>query len=246
MPTYLRPMAPVAADVILCGDPGRALALAQELMPQPRMSNHHRGLWGYWGTTTEGDQLSVHATGIGGPSAAAVFTELVRLGMRRAIRIGSCLSLDGALAVGTTVSAARILAADGAGRSAGLRAGEAIEPDPDLGRGLDGFAELRATVVSVDLPPGRSAVVASDPSEDLQDGAARPTPSEPPDPPSVVDMQSATLAALARTHSIRFAVGLVVAESGSVRLEDEPLERLLLELGRAALSGRSTLTLDLS
>ena len=47
MPARLRPTAPIAPDAILVGDPGRALLLAQELLEQPKMSNHARGLWGY-------------------------------------------------------------------------------------------------------------------------------------------------------------------------------------------------------
>ena len=49
MPSRLRPTAPFAADAILVGDPGRALLLAQELLEEPKMSNHARGLWGYSG-----------------------------------------------------------------------------------------------------------------------------------------------------------------------------------------------------
>jgi len=54
VPTRLRPTAPIAADAILVGDPGRALLLAQELLEQPKMSNHARGLWGYSGATPDG------------------------------------------------------------------------------------------------------------------------------------------------------------------------------------------------
>ena len=57
MPARLRPTAPIAADAILVGDPGRALMLAQELLQQPKMSNHARGLWGYTGVTANGDEL---------------------------------------------------------------------------------------------------------------------------------------------------------------------------------------------
>ena len=49
MPPRLRPTAPIAADAVLVGDPGRALLLAQELLEEPKMSNHARGLWGYSG-----------------------------------------------------------------------------------------------------------------------------------------------------------------------------------------------------
>jgi len=99
MPARLRPSAPIAADAILVGDPGRALMLAQELLVQPKMSNHARGLWGYTGVTPAGDELTIQATGMGGPSAAVVLADLAELGMRRAIRIGTGASL-GSLALG--------------------------------------------------------------------------------------------------------------------------------------------------
>ncbi|MGA8365049.1 MAG: hypothetical protein WB709_11075, partial [Solirubrobacteraceae bacterium] len=44
---HLRPTAELAERVLLPGDPGRALALAQVLIDAPLMFNHHRGLWGY-------------------------------------------------------------------------------------------------------------------------------------------------------------------------------------------------------
>ncbi len=72
VPARLRPSAPIAPDAVLVGDPGRALMLAQELLEQPKMANHARGLWGYWGQTPQGQPLTIQSTGIGAPSAAAV------------------------------------------------------------------------------------------------------------------------------------------------------------------------------
>jgi uridine phosphorylase len=99
MPARLRPSAPIAAEAILVGDPGRALMLAQELLVQPKMSNHARGLWGYTGVTHAGDELTIQSTGMGGPSAAVVLADLAELGVKRAIRIGTCASL-GSLVLG--------------------------------------------------------------------------------------------------------------------------------------------------
>jgi uridine phosphorylase len=93
MPAILRPTATFAADAILVGDPGRALLLAQELLEKPKMSNHARGLWGYTGVTPAGRELTIQSTGMGGPSAAVVLADLAELGLRRAIRIGTCASL---------------------------------------------------------------------------------------------------------------------------------------------------------
>src|SRR4249919_2692732 len=93
-PARLRPTAPIAAEAILVGDPGRALMLAQELLAEPKMSNHARGLWGYTGTTEAGRELTIQATGMGGPSAALVLADLTELGVRRAIRVGTCVAIE--------------------------------------------------------------------------------------------------------------------------------------------------------
>src|SRR3954451_13057772 len=130
MPHHLRPSTPYAEDALLPGDPGRALALAQQLLTQPRMSNHSRGLWGYTGSTPAGRALSVQSTGMGGPSAAIVLHELAELGLRRAIRVGTCGALDPQLDHGDLVVAGDALAEDGASRALG--AGEVAEPDQNL------------------------------------------------------------------------------------------------------------------
>src|SRR6476646_7826818 len=97
MPARLRPTAPIAADAVLVGDPGRALLLAQELLEQPKMSNHARGLWGYSGQTPAGKQLTIQSTGMGGPSAAIVLGDLAKLGVRRALRVGTCVGFEASL-----------------------------------------------------------------------------------------------------------------------------------------------------
>jgi uridine phosphorylase len=152
MPHHLRPSTAYAEDALLPGDPGRALALAQQLLTEPRMSNHARGLWGYTGETRAGRRLSIQSTGIGGPSAAIVLQELVELGVRRAIRVGTCGAIDQGLAHGDLVVAREALAEDGASRALG--AGEAAWPDPDLtarlADGLPGGAMPRR-IVTTDL-----------------------------------------------------------------------------------------------
>ena len=89
VPKRLRPTAQIAAAAVLVGDPGRALLLAQELLEEPKMSNHARELWGYSGRTPAGDELTIQATGMGGPSAAIVLADLAELGMKRAVRIST-------------------------------------------------------------------------------------------------------------------------------------------------------------
>ncbi len=137
--------------MLLPGDPGRALALAQELLREPRMFNHNRGLWGYSGLAADGEPLTIQSTGIGGPSAAIVLEELIALGVRRAIRVGTAGALDAALALGELLVVERAIGADGTSRALG--AAEHVDAD----RGL--LAALRrcapharsATIVSSDL-----------------------------------------------------------------------------------------------
>lgn len=151
MPHHLRPSTDYAEDALLPGDPGRALALAQQLLTEPRMSNHARGLWGYTGETPEGRPLSIQSTGIGGPSAAIVLQELAELGVRRAVRVGTCGALDPGLRHGELIVARDALAEDGASRALG--AAEVAEPDPELtarlAAGLPGATPAR--VVTTDL-----------------------------------------------------------------------------------------------
>ena len=65
-PIHIHATAPLAERVLLPGDPGRALALAQSLLSAPKMFNHNRGLWGYTGEAiVDGQQLTSHPTRLG-------------------------------------------------------------------------------------------------------------------------------------------------------------------------------------
>jgi len=151
-PIHLRPTAPLAERVLLPGDPGRALLLAQALLTEPRMFNHHRGLWGYTGpASADGELLTIQSTGMGGPSAAIVLHELIALGARRAFRVGTCGALDPSLALGDLVVAREAIAADGT--SSALRAGARTRAHAGLFERLGGAARSArpGTIVSTDL-----------------------------------------------------------------------------------------------
>jgi purine-nucleoside phosphorylase len=74
--------------VLLPGDPGRASRVAERL-EGARCYNEFRGLLGYTGAY-KGMPVSVQTTGMGAPSAAIVVEELVMLGAKTMIRIGTC------------------------------------------------------------------------------------------------------------------------------------------------------------
>ena len=214
MPFHLRPSAPTAADALICGDPARALTIAQHVMVQPRMSNHNRGLWGYHGETPSGLELTVQATGIGAPSAVAVITEAAELGIRRIVRVGTCAAV-GPLphAPGATVVVAAAAADDGA--SAALGAGAEAAPDGELTSALAAAAAApEASVASADLLPGAGG-----------DAAA-----------GLHDLQTAAVLTLARRLGLPAAAAVVVRSLDGRRLEDEPLEAALLRLADAGVA----------
>lgn len=145
-PIHLHPTADLAPRVLLPGDPGRALLLAQTLMEGPRMFNHNRGLWGYTGVAADGEPLTIQSAGMGGPSAAIVVSELADLGAERIVRVGTCGALAPGLELGELIAVDRALSADGASVALGARD---PEPDPGLAAALDG--DHRGPVVTSDL-----------------------------------------------------------------------------------------------
>jgi hypothetical protein len=214
VPFYLRPSAPTASDALICGDPARALAIAQHVLTRPRMSNHNRGLWGYYGETARGRPLTVQATGIGAPSAAAVLAESAHLGVRRVIRIGTCAAIGGSPALGSAAVVTAAGAGDGVSRTLGA-AGDVL-PDEALTAGLAAAADATgATVRSADLIPAR-------------DGLG------PPGAAGLHDLQTAAVLELGHRLGIATAAALVVRSVDGRPLEDEPLDVALLRLAAAA------------
>lgn len=145
-PIGLQPTADLAPRVLLPGDPARALLLAEELLEGTKMFNHHRGLWGYTGRAADGEPLTIQSTGMGGPSAAIVISELVDLGARRFLRVGTCGALRPDLNLGELVIATEAIVADGTSRALG--AAERVAAPASLLGALTGAARGEAAVHS--------------------------------------------------------------------------------------------------
>lgn len=226
-PIHLRPAAELAERVLLPGDPGRALAVAQALTDSPRMFNHSRGLWGYTGQAPDGELLTVQSTGMGGPSAAIVCEELIALGARRLVRIGTCGALTDRLELGALLAAEAVLPADGASRALGAE--QPLRPDPELRRALVDAGARPATVVSTDLffDP-REGVV-----EDWLDRGAL-----------AVEMEAATVFQVAARRGIAVACVLAVTDvpsaDGMRRIDPEALEQIGVRLGEAGYAALRT------
>jgi uridine phosphorylase len=209
-PIHLHPTAPLAERVLLPGDPGRALMLAQTLVDQPRMFNHNRGLWGYTGTAPDGEALTIQSSGMGGPSAAIVVTELAQLGARRIVRVGTCGALDPSLELGELLIVGEVMVADGTSRALGAR--ERVCAPPAL---LDALVHAGACdprmVVSTDL------FYDHDPERPCRWRAGGAT---------AVEMECATLFTLA---------GLLKLDAGAVLVVSDLLEEPPQRIGAAQL-----------
>lgn len=108
------------------------------------MFNHNRGLWGYTGASVDdGEPLTIQSTGMGGPSAAIVLSELADLGVTAAVRVGTCGALSSSLSLGELVVAAEAVCGDGTSRALG--AGERVSADPGLTAALGGGSLVAST-----------------------------------------------------------------------------------------------------
>src|ERR671918_3155952 len=100
-----------AEAVLLPGDPLRAKYIAETYFDGAREVNGERGLLGYTGKW-EGKPVSVQGTGMGCPGATIVFEELIQLGVKKLLRVGTCGGLQPDHALGDLIVAISAVPAD--------------------------------------------------------------------------------------------------------------------------------------
>jgi purine-nucleoside phosphorylase len=217
--------------VLLPGDPGRALALAQFLLESPLMFNHNRGLWGYTGMANDGEPLTIQSTGMGGPSSAIVLHELISMGVTRAIRVGTCGALHTDLGLGDLVVAREAIAADGTSVALGVQ--RLAHADSTLADALVRGATSRperahheGRIVSTDLFYERDSTR----NESWQAEGAL-----------AVEMEAATLFAAGANAGIQVACILAVSDTfdgpdARARIDDDALTQAAEAMGSIALA----------
>lgn len=104
----------VGEYVILPGDPKRSEKIAG-FFDNPQKVGDKREYCSYTGFL-EGEKVSVVSTGIGGPSAAIAMEELVHLGAKTFIRVGTCGGIDPIVGSGDIVIATGAIRAEGTSR----------------------------------------------------------------------------------------------------------------------------------
>ena len=207
-----------AENVLLPGDPRRAKYIAENFFDDPKLVTEERGMLGYTGTY-KGEPVSVQTTGMGCPSASIITEELIQLGAKNLLRVGTCGGYADGMQLGDLVIATAATAQDGTVNA--LTQGVPYSPAPhfDLVHAAHHAAEdagrrtFMGPIVSSDL--------FYDPTEDPREmwGSLGVL---------AVEMEAAAIFTIAAMHGVRAGCLLTVSDTIGeevVRISDEDLQR---------------------
>ena len=108
----LEPNPPIVA--LLSGDPERAKLIADTYLEDVTTLSEHRGLFSYVGTLENGKRMLSATSGMGAPSLSIVVNELIQLGIKTIIRVGTCGSIQDHVKAGSVVISKAALCRQGA------------------------------------------------------------------------------------------------------------------------------------
>lgn len=100
--------------VILSGEPERSHYIAQTYLQNVKPLSKYRGLDSYWGYLPGGKPILVATSGMGAPSISIVVNELVQVGIKQFVRVGTCGSIQPYIRVGDIVISQASLCRQGA------------------------------------------------------------------------------------------------------------------------------------
>ena len=101
-----------AESVLLPGDPLRAKYIAENFFEDAKLVTEERGMLGYTGTY-KGEPVSVQTSGMGCPSASIVAEEVIQLGAKNLLRVGTCGGYSQELRLGDLIVATSATPNDG-------------------------------------------------------------------------------------------------------------------------------------
>lgn len=101
-------------SVILSGEPERSHYIAHTYLANVKLLSQYRGLHSYLGELPNGKPILVATSGMGAPSLSIVVNELVQVGIKRFIRVGTSGSIQPFIAVGDIVISQGSLCRQGA------------------------------------------------------------------------------------------------------------------------------------
>jgi uridine phosphorylase len=105
---------PPPTVALLSGDPERARQIAERYLRDAHKLSENRGLNSYVGRLPNGRPLLSATSGMGAPSLSIVVNELVQVGIRTIIRVGTCGSIQPHVRPGSVVISSAALCRQGA------------------------------------------------------------------------------------------------------------------------------------
>ena len=180
--------------------------------------------------TFRGRPVSVQATGMGCPSAAIVIEELVQLGVKRIIRVGTCGGLQPGMTMGELIVAMSAVPADST--AVHLIGGEVHAPTADWDLLHSAVHHAKELGKPVRVGP----IVSSDLFYNPDDGQYQRWSDRGV---LAVEMEAAVLFTLGALRKVQagclLTVSDVVVEGEFVRITDEEMKRAVDEMTELAL-----------
>ena len=235
MPIHLRAEPSDYAEAcLLPGDPLRAKYIAETFFENARQVNSERGMLGFTGEF-RGRPVSVQASGMGCPSAGIVIEELVQLGVKRIVRVGTCGGLQPDLAIGDLIVAISAVPADSTATH--LIGGEPHAPTADWELVHGAVHQAKELGKKVRVGPIVSSDVFYNPDMDqYQRWSDRGV--------LAVEMESAMLFTLGALRKIQTGCLLIVSdvlvEGEFVRISDKEMRKAVDEMTELALATVTT------
>ena len=231
MPIHVRATPGDYAEAcLLPGDPLRAEYIAKTFLEDVVQRNSERGMLGYTGTF-QGKPVSVQSSGMGCPSAAIVIEELVQLGVKKLMRVGTCGGLQPDLSMGDLIVALSATSADATATH--LIGGEPHAPTADFGLVHEAVHQARHLGKDVRVGPIVSSDIFYQPDEGL---AGRWSDRGI----LAVEMEAAVLFTLGALRGFKagclLTVSDVVVEGEFVRISDEEMKAAVDQMTELALA----------
>ena len=218
-----------AEACLLPGDPLRAQYIAETFFDKPVQRNSERGMLGYTGEY-EGRPVSVQATGMGCPSAAIVIEELVQLGVKKLLRVGTCGGLQPDLGMGDLIIALSATPADST--AIHYVGGEPHAPTADFGLVHEAVHQAKELGKPVRVGPIVSSDIFYNPDQGMAGRwSARGI--------LAVEMEAAVLFTLGALRKVQagcmLIVSDVVVEGEFIRITDEEMRAAVDQMTELAL-----------
>lgn len=206
-----------AENVLLPGDPRRARYIAENFFDDPKLVTEERGMLGYTGTY-KGEPVSVQTTGMGCPSASIITEELIQLGAKNLLRVGTCGGYADGMQLGDLVIATAATAQDGTVDA--LTQGIPYSPAPHFDLVHAAYHAAEDAGRRTFMGPIVSSDLFYDPTEDPREmwgnlGVL------------AVEMEAAAIFTIATMHGVRAGCLLTVSDTIGeevVRISDEDLQ----------------------